>query len=222
MVISKNKIAIKADNDSVAVALLSGGIDSPVAIHLMQSKINIIAVHFHQLPLTDEKEIIKVKELAKKLGLKRLYLVPFAEVLKLLVDKCFHNNFFILSKILMFQIAEVILKSEKKSYDNSFLITGENLAQVSSQTLSNMQTITSLVNTEILRPLLIFDKQEIISVAKSIGTYEVSKGPEVCGLLGPKSPKTSSEVKKINDQLKLLDFDSLLEKSLNRAEILNC
>lgn len=176
MVISKNKIAIKADENNIAVALLSGGIDSPVAIHLMQPKINVIAVHFHQLPLTDEKEIIKVKELVKKLGIKRLYLVPFAEVLKLLVDKCFHNNFFILSKILMFQIAEIILKLEKNHCTNSFLITGENLAQVSSQTLSNMQTITSLVNTEILRPLLVLDKQEIISVAKSIETYEVSKG----------------------------------------------
>ena len=70
------------------VALLSGGIDSPVAIHMMQNRLEIIAAHFHQEPLTDKKEVEKVKELAQKLGLKKVYLVPFVPVLKAFVDKC--------------------------------------------------------------------------------------------------------------------------------------
>src|SRR3989344_3237519 len=115
-----------------AIALLSGGIDSPVAIHLLQPQLEIVAVHFHQRPLTDEKEIEKVKDLAKLLGLKKVYLIPFTETLNELVRKCNHRNYFILSKIAMFRAAEIIAEQEKAQ----FLITGENLAQVSSQTLS--------------------------------------------------------------------------------------
>jgi len=72
-----------------------------------------------------------------------------------------------------------------------------------------------------LRPLLTFDKQEIITIAKKIETYEISTGPEICGLLGPKRPKTRSEVDKIADQLNLIDFNSVLEKSLSLAEVIN-
>ena len=148
-----------------AIALLSGGIDSPVAIHLLQDKLDIIPVHFHQLPLVDESEIEKVRKLARHLKVKKLYLAPFTPVLKALVEKCNHKHYFILSKIAMFRAAEMIAQKEKASY----LITGENLAQVSSQTLSNLTSITKHVSTEILRPLLTFDKQEIINVANKIG-----------------------------------------------------
>lgn len=198
-----------------AVALLSGGIDSPVAIHLLQPQLDIIPVHFHQLPLVDESEIEKVRKLAKHLKVKKLYLAPFTPVLKALVEKCNHKHYFILSKIAMFRAAELIAKKEKASY----LITGENLAQVSSQTLSNLTSITKHVSTEILRPLLTYDKQEIINVAKKIGTYELSKGPEICNLLGPKKPSTKSNPEKIGAELEKLDLKALLEESLEKAEV---
>ena len=188
-----------------AIALLSGGIDSPVAIHLMQNRLDIIAVHFHQVPLTGEEEIDKVKELVKKLKLKKVYLIPFAEVLKDLTTKCNHKDYFILSKILMFKTAELIAEKEKAKY----LITGENLAQVSSQTLSNLNVITKILKLEIFRPVLTFDKQEIINLAKKIGTYETSKGPEICCLLGPKSPSTKSNPEKIAAQLEKLELDKI-------------
>lgn len=198
-----------------AVALLSGGIDSPVAIHLMKDKVEIIAIHFHQLPLTDEKEVDKVKLLAGKLGLNKLYLVPFAEVLKQLVNECNHRDYFILSKILMFKTADVLAME----VGADFLITGENLAQVSSQTLSNLSVITKNVDKILLRPLLIFDKREIIDIANKIGTYDISKGPEICCMLGPKFPSTKSNYGKIKIELEKLNIDEIIKQSLNKSEI---
>lgn len=200
---------------SKAIALLSGGIDSPVAIHLLQPHLEIIPAHFHQLPLVDESEIEKVRKLAKHLKVKKLYLAPFTPVLKALVEKCNHKHYFILSKIAMFRAAELIAQKEKAS----FLITGENLAQVSSQTLSNLTSITKHVSTEILRPLLTYDKQEIINVAKQIGTYELSKGPEICNLLGPKRPSTKSHPEEIGKELEKLDLHNLLQECIKNGEI---
>ena len=199
-----------------AIALLSGGIDSPVAIRLLQPQLDIIPIHFHQLPLVDESEIEKVRKLAKHLRVKKLYLAPFTPVLKALVEKCNHKHYFIMSKIAMFRAAEMIAQKEKANY----LITGENLAQVSSQTLSNLTSITKHVPMEILRPLLTYDKQEIINIANKIGTYELSKGPEICNLLGPKRPSTKSNPEEIGRELEKLDLKELLEERLKTAEIM--
>lgn len=199
-----------------AVALLSGGIDSPVAIHLMQDKLDIIAVHFHQLPLTDKKEVEKVKELVKKLGVRKVYLIPFTEMLTTLVKECKHDDYFILQKISMFKTAEMVAEKEGAK----FLITGENLAQVSSQTLSNLTTITQNLKLEILRPVMTYDKKEIIKIAEKIGTYEISKGPEICCLLGPKHPSTRSDVEKIRFQLEQLDFEKIVKGCLEKAEVI--
>ena len=198
-----------------AVALLSGGIDSPVAIHMMKDRLDIIAVHFHQKELTGEEEVDKVKKLIQILGVRKAYLVPFVNVLKHITEKCRHENYYILQKILMFQSAEKIAKLEGAGY----LITGENLAQVSSQTLSNLTTITKNVQMEIFRPVLTFDKQEIINKAKDIGTYDTSSGPEICSLLGPKHPATRSEVSTIGGELKNID-SGIIEKALSKAEVL--
>ena len=198
------------------IALLSGGIDSPVAIHLMQNRVDIIAAHFHQLPLTDQKEIDKVKELVNILGIKKVYLVPFTPVLKALVEQCTHKNYFILQKITMMKAAELIAQKEGAQY----LITGENLGQVSSQTLSNLVSITKHVSLEILRPLLTYDKEEIITIAKKIGTYDISKGPEICCLLGPKHPATQSNPQEIGKELEKLNLKELLEENLKKAEII--
>ena len=199
-----------------AVGLLSGGIDSAVAIHMMQDRLDIIAVTFHQEPLSGGEEVKKVKQLAKLLDLKKLYLVPFVDVLKELVSKCKHKDYFILGKILMFKTAELIAEKESAQ----FLITGENLAQVSSQTLSNLTTITKNIKLEIFRPVLTFDKQEIIDKAKAISTYDISKGPELCCLLGPKHPSTKSDVDEIKKELDQLDLDRLMKESLEKAEVI--
>lgn len=197
-----------------AIALLSGGIDSPVAIHLMKNRLDIIAAHFHQQELTGLGEIEKVKQLLEKLELKRAYLVPFTLVLKHIVERCQHKNYFILQKILMFRAAERIAEKERAKY----LITGENLGQVSSQTLSNLVSITKHVKLEILRPLLTNDKEETVKKAKEIATYDISKGPEICSLLGPKHPATRSDPEEIRKELEKIDF-SLVEEALRKAEV---
>ena len=199
-----------------AIALLSGGIDSPVAIQLMQNRLEIVAVHFHQKPLSSEVEIDKVKKLCSILKVKKIYLIPFVEVLKGLVEKCSHRDYFILQKIMMLKTAEKIAEQEGAKY----LITGENLAQVSSQTLSNLTTITKHVSMEIFRPVLTYDKQEIITVAKNIGTYETSQGPEICCLLGPKHPATKSDPDAIGKELEKVEVEELTMESLKKGEII--
>ncbi len=200
-----------------AIALLSGGIDSPVAIHLLKDRLHMIAVHFHQQPLTGEKEVKKVKELCKILEVKKAYLIPFVTVLKEAVEKCRHKDYFILSKILMFKAAEKIAAKEGAKY----LITGENLAQVSSQTLSNLTVISKHISLEIFRPVLTYDKEEIMRLARQIGTYDISTGPELCCLLGPKHPATKSDAEKIGMEIAKLEAELLLDESLKKAEIIN-
>ena len=116
----------------------------------------------------------------------------------------------------MFKCAELIAAKENAK----FLITGENLAQVSSQTLSNLTNITKQLNLEIFRPVLTYDKQEIIKVAKDIKTYEISKGPEICSLLGPKKPATKSKLEYIEKELANLNLNKILEEALNNAEVI--
>jgi len=199
------------------ILLLSGGFDSVVAGNMLRKKLEIIAIHFHQKELTGEGEVAKIKKLVKKLGIKKVYIVPFVDVFKALVEKCDHRYYYVLSKIAMFKAAEVIAEKEKAKV----LITGENLAQVSSQTLSNMRSIDSQVKKIILRPLLTKDKQEIVNIAREIGTYEISKGPEICSLLGPKNPITKSTIEKVEKELNWIDLDSLIKEKLEKAEVIS-
>ena len=196
------------------VALLSGGIDSPVAIHIVSDRMEVIAVHFHQQALTDGSEIEKVKRLAVILGVKRVLLVPFTEVFTTLATKCDHRDYYILGKVAMLTCAQMICDRENAA----FLITGENLGQVSSQTLSNLTTITSFISTPILRPVLTYDKQETIAIAHKIGTYETSKGPEICCLLGPKNPSTKSTKEALENELHKIDLKGLCMVALDNME----
>ena len=177
-----------------SVLLLSGGFDSPVAGYLMQKKgLEIVAVHFSTAPFTDDEPEKKCRKIAKHLGFHKLYIVNTGKEFVRVSKECNHRLYFVLTKRLMVKIAEKIAKKEKAD----FLITGENLGQVSSQTLQNLDAITRAAKLPILRPLLCMDKEEIINIAKEIGTYETSIGPEVCEILGPIDPTTKARIEDV-------------------------
>lgn len=177
-----------------ALLLISGGFDSAVAGYLMQQRgIEITAVNFSYEPFTDNSPELKSKELSRILGFKKFLVVNISKECEKIAKKCNHKLYFVLSKRLMLKKAEEIAKKE----NCKFLITGENLGQVSSQTLSNLRSITDAVKMQVLRPLLTYEKNEIINLAIKIGTYETSKGPEVCDVLGPKHPATRCSLEEV-------------------------
>ncbi|MEM4336597.1 MAG: 7-cyano-7-deazaguanine synthase [Candidatus Woesearchaeota archaeon] len=197
------------------VLLLSGGFDSPVAGYLMKKEgIEIIAIHFSLEPFTDDSAEKKSIELAKKLGIKKIYVIKQGDVHAEIIEKCKHKYYYIIGRRIMWRIAEKIAKKEKCD----FLITGENLGQVGSQTLDNMSVIDSAVKIKILRPLLCKDKVEIINLAKQITTYEVSCGPEMCCVLGPKHPATKSKLEDIQNEEKKLNIKKIINKSLKETK----
>jgi len=183
------------------ILLLSGGYDSAVAGFLMQKKgLEIIAVHFSYEPLTDNSPEKKAREISEILKFKKLIVINISKECEKIADKCRRDLYFVLSKRLMLRKAAEIAKKE----NCNFLITGEALGQVGSQTLQNLRAITESSVIPVLRPLLTYDKEKIINIARRIGTYEVSSGPEVCDILGPKHPATRSKIEDVKkEELKL-------------------
>jgi thiamine biosynthesis protein ThiI len=200
-----------------ALLLLSGGIDSPVAGWTMKRKgIEVVAVHFSAEPISDRQPEGKSRKLAKKLGFGRLFVVNISRLLKEISEKCEKKYYFVISKRVMMRIAEKIAKKE----GCSFLITGENLGQVSSQTIQNLAVIDQAVEMPVIRPLIAMDKQEIIDLAKKIGSYKISEGREVCDALGPEHPSTRAKLEDVlREEGKLDNLEKLAEPEL-RAEFI--
>jgi thiamine biosynthesis protein ThiI len=196
--------------------LISGGFDSPVAGHLMREKnVELTALHFSGQPFVNESAEKKAIKLAKLIGCKKLIIFPFGKIQAEVVNRCRHKYYFIITKRIMFEVAEKIAKTE----NCDFLITGDNLGQVGSQTLKNMAVINDKVEIKILQPLLSYDKQEIIDKAHEIGTHDASVGPEMCSALGPKHPATGAKKEKIEKEELRLDLTSLLKESFNNITV---
>ena len=197
-----------------ALLLLSGGIDSPVAGDLMARRgLDILAVHFSLEPITDDAAAVKSRKLAEKLGLSRLFVVTVGPAFAEIAKACDRRLYFVLSKRLMIRIAEAIARREGCAY----LVTGESLGQVSSQTLQNLRAIDAASTMVVLRPLIGFDKQETVRVAREIGTYEISEGPEICDLLGPPHPATRASLGEVLGEESRLDVDRLVREALGGA-----
>jgi thiamine biosynthesis protein ThiI len=194
------------------VLLLSGGFDSPVAGHLMARQgLDLVAAHFSLEPITDDAAAVKTRTLCGMLGIGSLYVVRVGEAFAEVAHAANRRFYFLLTKRLMVRLADAIADRETADV----LVTGENLGQVSSQTLASLRAIDAVARRPVLRPLIGFDKQEIVDRAKSIGTYDVSKGPEICDLLGPPRPSTHARLDQIATEEAKLDIARLVASCLS-------
>ena len=197
------------------VLLLSGGFDSPVAGHLMARQgLGLVAAHFSLEPITDDAAEVKTRSLCGIIGVPTLYVVRVGEAFAEVAHAANRRFYFILTKRLMVRLADAVADREGAEV----LVTGENLGQVSSQTLASLRAIDAVARHPIVRPLIGFDKQEIVDRAKSIGTYEVSKGPEICDLLGPPRPATHARLDQITEEEAKLPVDRLVAQCLEEVQ----
>ncbi len=175
-----------------AILLLSGGIDSPVAAKMVQKQgVELVPLHCSFEPITDDASVVKAQELAGLLGLGPLRVAKLGEALgQIPTDRDAHRFYFVLQKRMFYRLAERLAAE----VGATAIVTGENLGQVSSQTLSNLATLEQATSIPVIRPLLGLDKMEIVELAKEYGTYETSLGPELCDLLGPDKPATLTKV----------------------------
>ncbi|MDO8428304.1 MAG: hypothetical protein Q7S92_03765 [Candidatus Diapherotrites archaeon] len=193
--------------------LLSGGIDSPVAGFLAQQQnFEIIAVHFASKFIGRNPED-KCKDVCEKLTFSKLIVLNASPAFEELAKQCAHGLYFVLMKRFMLKTSEYLAEKE----NCSFLVTGESLGQVSSQTLANLSVIQSAIHIPLLRPVLALDKEEIIQIAKKIGTYEISIGPESCDILGSKHPNTQAILSVIESEEKKLDYKTLIQNCLTTS-----
>lgn len=200
---------------SKGLLLLSGGFDSPVAGWLMKQRgLDVEAIHFSSEPFTDKTPEEKSLELAKKIGIEKVYVSKIGQALSEMTKKCEHKYYYVLQRRLMWRIAEQLAKKNGQE----FLITGENLSQVSSQTLQNMKAVDNSVQISVLRPVLCNDKQETIELAKKIGTHDLSKGPEFCCVLGPKNPITKATIEGVEREEEKIDWKNMIDSALEAVE----
>lgn len=205
-----------------ALCMISGGIDSPVAAFLMLKRgMQIDFVHFHSVPRTDPASLDKVRELVAVLnryqGPCRLATVPLLPIQEKVVAHCPAEFRVLLYRRFMLRIAERIARR----FDGRALITGESLGQVSSQTIENLAAVESVVSLPVLRPLIGFDKQEIIALARQIGSYEISIEPhaDCCSYLLPHSPATRSNSRELREAESALDIDRLVTSTVDASDI---
>jgi thiamine biosynthesis protein ThiI len=206
------------------VALLSGGIDSPVASWMMARRgAPLHYVHFHNFPYTDRASIDIVKDLARVLNRTAiratLSLINLTPIQEEIAAVCNPQYRVILYRRMMFRIAERIAHREGAGG----LVTGESLGQVASQTVENMRTIEAVTVIPVLRPLIGMDKEEIMMRARQIGTYELSILPhsDCCSLFMPPRPATKSIETLVAEDEKKLDVEGLIDRVMKEEERLD-
>ena len=204
-----------------AVTLLSGGIDSPVSSYMIAKRgVHLVPVHFFSYPYTSEAAKEKVLTLAEKLtaycGKLMVEIVPFTHIQEEIRDKCPEEYFTIIMRRFMMRIAERIAN------DNGCgaIVTGENLGQVASQTMSAMAVTEAVTDLPVLRPLIGFDKAEIVSLARKIDTFETSILPyeDCCTVFTPRHPKLRPVNAECEEIEKALDIDGLIEEAVKNIE----
>ena len=205
-----------------ALLLLSGGIDSPVAGYMIAKRgVQIEAVHFESFPYTSEMAREKVLQLAREVsqyaGTFGVRIVSLTKIQELLVKNCEEDYFTLILRRYMMAIADRIAHQ----IGCGALITGESLGQVASQTMQAIGVTDPMSTLPVFRPCIGMDKEEIVQIARKIGTFETSIQPyeDCCTVFTPKHPCTKPELAKVEEQQRRLDFDALVQEALDGAYV---
>lgn len=204
-----------------AVSLLSGGIDSPVACHMIAKRgVKLELVHFYSPPYTSVQAKEKVVALAKLLapwcGRMKLHVVPFTEIQEAIRANCPEDHFTLIMRRFMMRLAQgVAARTGAKA-----LVTGESLGQVASQTMDALTVSDQVCTMPVLRPVIGMDKAEIVRLARQIGTFETSILPyeDCCTVFTPRHPRTHPVLADVLEYEKALDIDGLVERALAGVE----
>lgn len=204
-----------------AVTLLSGGIDSPVSSYMICRRgIHLIPVHFFSFPYTSQQAKEKVIELAEELtvycGRMTMEIVPFTHIQEEIRDKCPEEYFTLIMRRFMMRIAERIAKDNNAKA----IVTGENLGQVASQTMEAMASTQAVIDLPVLQPLIGMDKEEIVRMARRIGTFDTSILPyeDCCTVFTPKHPRTRPKLKDVEHAESALDIAALVDEAIMGIE----
>ena len=205
-----------------AMLLLSGGIDSPVAGYMIAKRgVQLEAVHFESFPYTSERAKEKVLELARIVaqyaGSLNVHVVSLTHIQEELVKNCEEDYFTLILRRYMMAIADKLAHK----LECGGLITGESLGQVASQTMQALGVTDPVATMPVFRPCIGMDKEEIVQIARRIGTFETSIQPyeDCCTVFTPKHPRTRPELSKVIEQQNRLDFDALVQEALDGAYV---
>ena len=214
----------RLDADVPVGFLLSGGLDSPVAGYMMAKRgLELVGVHFFSYPYTSERAKDKVLELGRKLtvwcGRMSVMVVPFTKIQEEIRAKCHEELFTLIMRRFMMRIAERVAVE----YGCGALITGESLGQVASQTMPAMGVTGAVCELPIFRPCIGMDKEEIVTIARKIDTFETSILPyeDCCTVFTPKHPNTKPKMPKILEAESHLDVDALVNEAVKGVEIIH-
>jgi len=206
-----------------AALLISGGIDSPVAGYMLAKRgLELSAVHFYSYPYTSRRARDKVVELTRLLsrysGVIKLHLVPFTEIQMAIYEQCPPKETTVLMRRQMMKIAELWAERDGARA----LITGEALGQVASQTIESLCVTDDAVSMPVFRPLIGFDKDDIVDIAKRINTFSTSILPyeDCCTVFVPQHPVTRPVVEELRRSEGLVDFAPMVERAMAETETL--
>ena len=205
-----------------AVSLLSGGIDSPVSSYMMAKRgVQLEMIHFASPPYTSEQAREKVLELARLLtpwcGRLNVYVVPFTEIQEAIRTHCPEEYFTLIMRRFMMRLAD----SLAQELHCKALVTGESLGQVASQTMQAIAVSEDAATLPILRPLIGMDKEEIVRIARHIGTFEQSILPyeDCCTVFTPRHPKTKPTVEEVRELESVLEIEELCRRAMEQREM---
>jgi thiamine biosynthesis protein ThiI len=208
-----------------AMLLLSGGIDSPVAGYMVSKRgVSLAATYFHAPPYTSDRAKQKVVDLAEKIskytGKIKLFVINFTDIQLYIYDQCPHEELTIIMRRYMMKIAERLAVQE----GCLGMITGESIGQVASQTLQSLAATNEVCTMPVYRPLIAFDKKDIVEIAQKIDTFETSILPfeDCCTIFVAKHPVTKPSIKVINKSEKMLEekITEMIDTALSSVEVI--